>query len=250
MAENTEESENPKFSIQELKVSLDDDVESAKILFQEGLFDEAKKVLHQVLIRHPLFTRASQLLDEIRNEELNLILNRSSTLRGGKKPPEDPEAIIRKLEKDLGMDFGSSEGNFDPAVENWSHQNRDSPEQAYDLGVAFFEMGCYRDAMIELEEAIRRIRISRTELGDLGVAAAALYSESLIQLKEAFSAKSFLLPILNELELTHESKIPLFYLVGRAEELLGNSADAKSWYRKALEVDPFYRDAHFRIRVL
>jgi tetratricopeptide (TPR) repeat protein len=250
VAENTEENANSKFSIQESKPSADDDVESAKILFQEGLFDEAKKLLHQVLIRNPRFSRATVLLEEIRKEELNLIINRSSTLRGGKKPPEDPEAIIRKLEKDLGMDSEFDERQLDPAVENWSHEHRETPEQAFDLGVAFFEMGCYRDAIIELEEALRSIRIARTELGELGVAVASLYAESLIELKEAFLAKSFLLPVLNELELNHEAKIPLFYLVGRADELLGNIPESKSWYKKVLEADPFFRDANFRIRVL
>ena len=250
MAENTEENASSKFSIQESKPTPDDDVESAKILFQEGLFDEAKKLLHQVLMRNPRFTRATSLLDEIRNEELNLILNRSSTLRGGRKPPEDPEAVIRKLEKDLGMDLISDKQALDPAVENWAHGHRESPEQAFDLAVAFFEMGCFRDAVIELEETLRAIRIARTELGELGVAAAALYAESLIELKEAFSAKSFLMPVLNELELNHEAKIPLFYMVGRAEELLGNAHDAKSWYNKVIEADPFFRDANFRVRVL
>jgi len=81
------------------------------------------------------------------------------------------------------------------------------------------------------------------------VAAAALCAESMIALGEAYEAAAWLTPMLNELDLSHEKKVPFFYLMGRAEELLNHRAEAKAWYRKVLEVDPLYRDAPFRIRI-
>ncbi len=250
MAENTNENMPSGFSIQEPKPGPDEDVDSAKILLQEGLLEESKKLLHRVLIHHPGFTRAVELLGAVHSEELRRILNRSGSSRAGEGIREDPDAIIRSLEKDLGMSFFDEGGGFDPSRENWSHSHRESPVQAYDLGVAFFEMGCYRDAMVELEDALRCVRILRTELGELGVAAAALLGECMVALGDGFAAKSFIMSVVNEPELGHEAKIPLFYVAGRAEELLGNPSGAKAWFRKVLEVDPFFRDAGFRIRLL
>ncbi|NDG84340.1 MAG: hypothetical protein EBX52_04785 [Proteobacteria bacterium] len=250
MAENTKENTASGFSIQERAPTPDEDVDSARILLQEGLLEEAKKLLHKVLIHHPGFVRAVEQLDSVRAEELNLILNRSASVRAPKGRPENPESIIRRLEKDLGVVLLDEAGELDPSRENWVHGHRDSPRQAFDLGVAFFEMGCFRDAIIELEDALRSVRITQTELGELGVAAATLCGECLVALGEGFAAKSFLLPIVNEPELGHETKIPLFYMVGRAEELLGNHVEAKTWFKKVIEVDPFFRDAGFRIRML
>jgi len=250
VAENTNENAGSRFSIQEPAATPDEDVDSAKILLQEGLLEESKKLLHKVLIHHPGFVRAVELLDAVRAEELNLILNRTGTLRGTKGRPENPDAVIRSLEKELGVSLTGVEGGLDPGRENWVHSQRESPQQAFDLGVAFFEMGCYRDAIAELENALRSVRILQTELGELGVAAAALCAECMVGLGEGFAAKSFLLPVVNEPELGHEAKIPLFYMMGRAEEILGNQADAKAWFKKVVEVDPFFRDAGFRVRIL
>ncbi len=159
----------------------------------------------------------------------------------------NPDEVIRKLFEDLGMD-DSPPAEIDPAGLNWSHATRSSPEEALDLGIAFFEMGCFRDAILELEDALRMIRMGGSELGCAGVAAAALCAEAMVRLGEGFAAKSFLMPVLNEPELRHEEKIPLFYLIGRAEELLGNRNEAKGWFTKVIETDPLYRDAEFRIR--
>ena len=250
MAENTKENPESVESIRDPKPTADEEVDSARILFQEELFDEAKKLLHQVLIRHPHFSRAKTLLSEIQASELNALLNRNMMRRVAVKPLESPELVLRKLEKDLGLLLQDPEKGIDPALENWNHETRESPRDAFDLGVAFFEMGCYRDAIVELKEVLKRVRIERTELGELGVAAAALCAEAMIELNEGFEAKSFLLPILNEPELNHETRIPLFYLVGRADELLGNPGEARLWFKRVVEADPLFRDAGFRIRLL
>ncbi|MBU6153489.1 MAG: hypothetical protein KGP28_04225 [Bdellovibrionales bacterium] len=250
MAENTGENSDPAFDIQVPKASPREEVESAKILFQEGLLEEAKRILHRVLISHPSFGRAKRLLQEIRNSELDLLLNRSTSSSPDRFRIEDPEAILRKLGSDLGILVDREAGSIDPKRENWSHSPPLQPRERFDLAVAFFEMDCFRDAVRELEEALRQVRLENSILDELGISMVALQAESLICMEEAFEAKMFLAPILNESEISHELKLPLYYLAARSEEMLGARIEAKAWLEKVMEIDPLFRDANFRIRLL
>ncbi len=249
MAENTGKNTSPPFSIQADAPTLEEDLASAEILFQESLVEEAKKLLHKMLMVRPGFPQALDLLKKIHDSEVSALLKvgpNPSPKPGGF---EDPEAVIRRLEKDLCIQIEGGGREFDASVENWRHPEVQDPLQAFDLGVAFFEMGCYRDAIRQLTDAVRKIRVTQSSLGEHGVAAAALSAESMIALGEAYEAAAWLTPMLNELDLSHEKKIPFFYLMGRAEELLNHRIEAKSWYQKVMEVDPLYRDVPFRIRI-
>ena len=250
MAENSGKFSNEKFSIQCTPPTPDEDVASARILFQEGLFEEAKKLLHRVLIQLPGYASAQKLLSEINQVELDRLLQ--YPLRKSKENValENPDRVIEKLERDLGLGPSGGAGNFDPGRENWIHPRGSNVQEAYDLGVAFFEMGCYRDALRESAQALKQIRVKNSDLGELGVAIAVLSAESHLALGEAFETKTFLLPILSELEISHESKIPLYYLMALAEERLGYRIEARAWLEKVIEADPLYRDAQFRIRLL
>ncbi len=250
MADNTGEKPESKFDLQLPKPSAKDEVESAKILFQEGLLDEAKRLLHRVLISSPSYSRASRLLKDIQKAELDLILNRSQSLSVDRKKLEDPEGILRKLEADLGITIEEQSGAFNPTQENWIHTMELGPRERFDLAVGFFEMGCFRDADRELMEALRQVRLQNSSLDEAGVSIVALRAEALIRLENAFEAKMFLAPILNEPEISHELKLPLYYLAGLAEEILGSRAEAKAWFEKVVEIDPLFRDANFRIRLL
>ena len=250
MSENTGEKSKPAFDLQVPKASAGDEVESAKILFQEGLLDEAKRILHRVLISHPSYGKASRLLEQIRNSELDQLLNRPGSRASDRRKPEDPAKIARRLEADLGITLEQESGSIDPARENWVHGGSLLPRERFDLAIAFFEMGCLRDVIRELEEAIRQVRLESSILDETGVSMVALLSESLILLERAFEAKMFLAPVLNEPEISHETKLPLYYIAARSEELLGAKKEAKAWLEKVMEIDPLYRDANFRIRLL
>ena len=248
MSENTGKTPEESFSVQEPAPSPNEEVESAKILFQEDLIEEAKKVLHRVLINHPEHRRARALLEQIHQSEYDGILKQTGSARSRKTKLENPEAVIAALEEELGLRNQNSDAP-DPGTAAWVHGTRNSPQERFDLGVAFFEMGCFKDALIELEEGLRLIRLQQSELGPLGVSVAALLAEALIELGEAFSAKSFLIPLLAEPELSEDSKLPLFYLMGRTEDSLGRKAEARAWYRRVLDADPWFRDADFRARI-
>lgn len=234
-----------KISIEATRLVPDSEVESAKILFQEGLFEEAKKLLFQVLIQEPAHRKARVLLDQIQNKEEQLLLNSNTSKSTKKTATENQSEIIEQLNSDLGLELDAK--HFDPEIENWHIETSLLPRERYDLGVAFFEMGCFKDAMRELKIAERCVRLEQTFLGEFGVSVVALYSECLVELGRTYEAKSYLEPILNEPDLKLEEKLVLFYVMGRVEHALGNSASAKGWFQKVLEVEPNFRDSNFRL---
>jgi tetratricopeptide (TPR) repeat protein len=245
--ENTKQSPKKITDLELTRASNEDELQSAKILFREGLNDEAKKKLYQILIAYPHYQKAQTLLQQIQDAELKIILNQSAsgTLKKTVKS-ENADSVIEKLNSDLGLNLNLS--SFDPSVENWTIQTKLSVREQYDLGVAFFEMGCYRDAIRELKNAEKNIRIEETFLGELGVAVVALYAECLILLEQVYEAKAYLMPIINEPDIRHEEKTILFYLMGRIEEALSQIASAKGWFQKTLDVDPSFRDTQFRLK--
>lgn len=231
-----------------------DDLESAKILIQENLIEEAKKLLFRLLTRihdakSPYYRRARELLSEIESIELHAIMNEV-----GKKKKisnkDDPTRLIEKLEKDLKIsDSGLSNDSLDQEIWNVSEGSMSAYER-FDLAVGFFEMECYADAVRELKYAEKKIRIEESFLGDLGVSIVALRAQALIQLGRPFDAKIYLEPILLEPDLQHEKKIILYYAMGIAEQALGESSKARSWFQQVQEAEPNFKDVQQRIKVL
>ncbi len=246
MSENTSENSKKKRPLDVTRTSVSSDVESAKILFSEGLFEEAKKILYQIMLREPEQKKARALLDQILAQEQKALFESSS--RSAPKPPklENPNEILKKLNADLDLHLDLTD--FDPEKENWRTEGELSPRERYDLGVAFSEMGCYLDAIRELKLAERRIRLEQTFLGELGVSIVTLYSECLVHAGRAFDAKTYLEPILAEPDLKHEEKIGLFYVMGLVEEALGQIASSKGWFQKVVNENAHFRDAAFRLK--
>jgi len=247
--ENTKETPPDLTSLEVTRVSIEDELQSAKILYQEGLNEEAKKKLYLILISSPQNPRAHDLLNQIKEEELEALLNQHAPSTHYKNPRvENAERIIDKLNSDL--DLGLKLDGLDPQVENWIPHLSLKSREHYDLGVAFFEMGCYRDAIRELRSSEKKIRIEQTFLGELGVAVVALHAECLLLIGRAYEAKENLMPILNEPDLKHEEKTVLFYVMGRIEEDLGSIPVAQGWFQKVLEIDASFRDAGHRLKQL
>ncbi|MBC7395954.1 MAG: hypothetical protein H7333_00805 [Bdellovibrionales bacterium] len=234
-----------KFSLEVTRLAPDDEVESAKILVQEGLIEEAKKLLFQILFLKPKHKKARTLLSQIQEKEEQQLLSHHSSYIRKKVLVEDPHDIIQKLNHDLGLNLDTQ--SFDPSAENWHINAELSPRERYDLAVAFFEMGCFKDSMRELKYAEKAVRLEQTFLGEFGVAVVALYSECLVELDHTFEAKAYLEPILSEPDLKLEEKLILFYVMARIEESLGNTPSARGWFQKVIEVDQSFRDAQFRL---
>ncbi len=79
-----------------------DECESAKILVNEGLIDEAKKLLFRVLANHPNYAPAKKLLNEIGELELKEIFKLSSHA-SSRSAVEDVDQLIQSLVKKTGV---------------------------------------------------------------------------------------------------------------------------------------------------
>jgi tetratricopeptide (TPR) repeat protein len=231
-----------------------DDLESARILIQENLLDESKRILFRMLTRISdtnsiSYRRAREMLSQIVKIELDELMNKAPR---GKRTPrvEDPTRLIHSLEKDLSMEPIDSEMPI-MEVEQWSVVGERLPaRELLDLAVAFFEMGCYGDAIRELKKAEKRIRIEETFLGELGVSIVALQAQALIELGQPFDARIYLEPILLESDIPHEQKIILYYSMGLAEQALENKISAKAWLQKVKDTEPNFKDVEQRLRHL
>ena len=218
----------------------------------EGLLDEAKKTLFRVLAHHPEFRPAQVLSKQLEDLEFKEVFK---PLRHPEPKTvfEDSHRVIEELERDLGLELESR--TQASLQEQWVAQPASvgaalTAVELYDLGIAFYEMGCYSDALRELNRAEKKIRIQETFLGDLGVAVVALSAQCLIHLGRAFEAKAYLEPIMIEPDLKHEDKLPLYYASGWAEQELGNEKSALNWFKRVAETDDEFKDVNARIAQL
>jgi tetratricopeptide (TPR) repeat protein len=238
--------------------SLAERLENARILFNEGMLEEAKKELHQIIIADGTLLPARKLLDEIHEIELKQIFQsevpRERSEGGAWLDPRriDTEAIMERLDDDLKLGLNAPElslladkeamkalsSQLDQALLGSTSQDR------VDVGIAFMEMGLF-----EIASRIFRVA-ARTSSGVEARSASALLAYTLVLAGQAFEATLVIAPILQDGEATVGEKAEFFYLMGRAHEALGRPGQAIGWYRKSQETDPgyqSYRDTEERI---
>lgn len=232
----------------------DDQLQSARILLNEGLIEEAKKVLRRILIQDPSFVPAHRKLEEIHELELKQIFSDTSGPRINRKPAQEsePEDVIEQLDRDLGLglDTAVSElsifGN-DQAMNEFAEglelEMQDaSARDRLDLGIGFLEMGLHHLAARQFGAAVKE--------DELRVSATALLAWTYIMSNRAFDAATLLDPILADSEVDTAEKKDLMYLMGRAQEALNQRQVARWWYEKTSEIERHYRDIDERLKRL
>ncbi len=223
------------------------DFESARILLNEGLTEEAKKILRNLLIVKPKDVGARELLHEIQEAELKQIFgeSRDRKPRGGTGSEQevDAEELIRNLDRDLelGDSLGERMSLFQEGREMAKFAEKLDQDLAgissrdrIDIGIAFLEMGLYGIAAKQFKAA----------------STVSLLAYALILDGKSFEAILNLQPELRDAEAAPESsaKVELVYLMGRAYEALGQSDLASQWYKRTHEIEPFYRDVTERLK--
>ena len=238
----------------------DDQVESAKILIAEGMQDEAKKILHQILMTGVNHGPSRKLLEELHELELKQIFSgqeirpRGPMAKRGLKLPEiDTEQVMRKLDDDLKLGvFGASGLSlFSDSPEELGKLSKRldremisaSTQDRIDLGIGFVEMGLF-------DIAARQFRAVMLSGTDAVLEGACLYAYCMICAERPYDAISGLQGVLNDGEIGLHEKLEVFYLMGRAYELLKDHPQALSWYRQAKESSAGYRDIAERVQKL
>jgi tetratricopeptide (TPR) repeat protein len=245
---------------------IEDQLQSARILVNEGLIEEGKKLLRRILIADSRNLTARRKLDEIHEIELQQIFEGRERRRGpqhGRRrddaPEEevDSEKVLRELDADLGLGL-ITDGDPDTVreLEMSLFQEREEmarfadrvdaeyskcrPRDRLDIGIAFFEMGL-------LDLAIRQFTAAARD-AETRIPATALLASALMRSGHPFDAVLALEPLISDSELDGADKLELLYLMGRANEQLGKHDAATRYYAQAVEVDPTYRDAEERMK--
>ncbi len=229
-------------------------IHGVDILIQEGLLADAKKVLRYLQRQNPLDLHARERLQKISEVELQQLLESedSPSNRNG-IALEEPEDIIEALDRDLAMGISGTsllqerEGMRAFAKELVVDLRDLSNQDRLDVGIGFLEMGLFGMA----EEQLNQVREAEFLLADSSSAcylAALSYSAyALILDGRPHEAVGRLQSGLSDARIPHPNKTELLYLMGRANENLGQYREAMGWYQSAENLEPDFRDAKQRV---
>ena len=231
--------------------------QTAKILLGEGLTEDAKKILHQILIQDPSHAGARASLNQLHDLELKQVFQADErkfayrqNLESDLEPHPifcDPDEVVRRLDRDLNLSIDQLSLFEDPELLKTfiGGLEKDLIAAPYrdwcDLGIAFMEMELYSIAIPLLFGAYRRTE-DRLSVG-------CLLSLALILGNRALEAVVQLQPLLRDSEIPLNDKTELFYLMGRVYESLNQHDLAYSYYLQVKDQDPQYRDLDQRLRL-
>jgi hypothetical protein len=246
---------------------VQDDLQSAKILYGEGLIDEAKRVLRKILIGDPGNAPAKQMLSEIHALELKQIFAGTSRRRRFSLPQKpdgqgiaeeelagiDSEALIKGLDRDLGLGlFDEVPGLLQETLATAAKAEVEieaglgkslqgaSARDRLDIGICLLEIGMTRLALEQFLLAGEMLDKGREP--ELSLAAASLLAQAQLRCDLPHDAIETLQLALMESGMAQDRKIDLVYALGRAHEKLGRGPEAHGWYLRAASIDPTYRD--------
>jgi tetratricopeptide (TPR) repeat protein len=261
--------------------SVEDQLESARILQSEGLIDDAKRSLRRLLIADPRNASARQALQAIHEQELRGLLDGSQIERMGLgsagRASRDAEEIERRREpRDDVVDILDRE--FSLGISSEAERQMREPGEGFDrvlsdmetalagcagrdridVGIAFLEMGSPNVAEHHFRAACGFFqRQAQNEAEGEGavenrrllIASTALLAHSQLSTGHALEALYTLQEALKSFSTAALSigEVELLYLMGRATEAIGRREEALVWYGKVLEAEPGYRDAAFRM---
>lgn len=142
------------------------------------------------------------------------------------EPTGDEEAdfadMLRKFKQGIAENVGDED-----------HQSH------YDLGIAFKEMGLVDEAIAEFQKALRSPTNRVPTYEALG--------QCFVEKEQYQLASTVLGRALNEPGATDDALIGVLYLLGRASEALGRTADALTYYQRVFVLDIQFRDVARRI---
>lgn len=247
--------------------SVDELYANAVILLEEGLLEEARKTLRQVLKKDPKHILSRKKLEEVFQEELKILLSKQPM----RSPPmsvdqallqENITDVLARIDKDLGWSLLKDEPaekfiesqEFSELQESIEKQMDQAPLQdRIDLAIGFLEMGLFGAALKQTNKVIQDCeRGGQIDFSDHSyyTTAQCLKTLALIENQQAFEALLILQTLLKEQSLSTEVRTELSYLMGRAHERLSEKSQAIACYRQVEWLQPGYRDVSEKLRML
>jgi len=227
------------------EVDLSDEIGEAEFFVEQGLLDEARDALQNLLAFYPGHPAVRAKLAEVEKKA-----------RPAKAPPapaaatdgDDAFDIARELADELGPAAaeGSIEDEFQYSVEDVFSQFKRGVEQTvkkedsathYDLGIAYKEMGLVDDAINEFETALGGNDRKRE------VDCLSMIGLCRMQKGEAAEAVKAYRRALGSDHLTKDSAKAIHYDLAAAYEQAGDRDAALYYFQRVARADAAYRDA-------
>lgn len=210
-----------------------DELDEVMFFLQQGMHKEARLLLEGLLARHPTDPQVMALLSEAAAQE-----QAEAALGADEAAP--PLGVIDDGSGGLhgvGLAGQGYEMTRQGLRERGGH--REDGAAAFDLGVAYRDMGLYDDAIAELRKALQR-RYAE-------VRCRALIGACLLQQDRAAEAIVELKRALYVGGASESDLLEIYYQLGRAYEAVSDLIEARSYYEKAQRQDPGFRDLKARL---
>jgi tetratricopeptide (TPR) repeat protein len=234
---------------------LEDALDEAEFFCSRGLFEDARAILNEQLLKHPNHPLLRERLAEIEAMETERGSGARERPRDGQDRSFDIAASLDALESLDYANMEPAEGHagedqqvdveevFAKFKEGVAKQiSVEDSESHYNLGIAYKEMHLLDDAIREFEIAARdpkRECVCRSMIGMIQVERG--------NINEAIDA--FLLGLNAQIKDPQQETV-LCYEIGAAYEAKKMNKEALSYYQKAMRRDPNYRDVQERVRRL
>jgi tetratricopeptide (TPR) repeat protein len=242
--------------------SIEDALEEVEFFSSRGLWDDARAIVNEQLLRapnHPLLMEKLRELDDAA----------AASADGSVARPvvrEERTQVTAVEEIDIGGALDALDDAFEPMQEAQAHFKKDDEQvdveevfakfkegvkaqvddndsaTHYDLGVAYKEMGLIGDSISEFTIAARDPKRECVCLSMVGVIE--LERGHLDKAAEAFKRA------LNARTRTLEQELSLYYELGSIYEAQQINDEALYYFRKIQRKDPSFRDVGDRVRAL
>ncbi|MEJ2491549.1 MAG: hypothetical protein P8Y84_08020 [Desulfuromonadales bacterium] len=223
--------------------NLEEELEDAEFYLQQGLFDEALRVVDSLLENQP---EAPELLAK-RDQ-----INQFRTAAEQDVESADFTDLMADVKDDdlfAATDFLDSfaaeadvENDHELTQKTVAELDAADTESHFNLGIAYKEMGLYNDALVEFEKASR-------DPGRL-IDCITLTGQCLIETGDTESAMTTFRQGLSQDDLSDENRMTLNFELGMLYQNNGQPLEALECFQLAAEHDSFYRDVGELIKTL
>nr|WP_320115557.1 tetratricopeptide repeat protein [uncultured Desulfuromonas sp.] len=255
-------------------VDIQTDLEEADFYLQQGLLDEAEQVCKRLAQSCPGNAEVQQRLDAIASQRQG---DKPEALSPADMPPATTRVQVQAVDSDESFDLdmviddsfvaplenvdlnmgeedidSSLEGTlgqstFDEEVHDLADSQRgiqtvigeEDTESAYNLGVAYKEMGLYDDAVAEFDKAMRS---PLRKIDSLTLKAACFIDQQKFD-----QAEDVLTLGLSDSLLSTKDRVVLYYETGLLYEAWHRYADALASYQVVADNDATFRDVSIKI---
>ena len=222
-------------------INIDAELEETEFYLQQGLYDDAERVLQTLMEPLPELPELQSKMDEI---------NQSRLAAEAEPEATDFVDIMSDLQEDdllAATNFLDSIGDNAVADDELlqktvSEIDSSDTESHFNLGIAYKEMGLYDDAIAEFEKA--------GSASARALDCITLTGQCLVEAGETDAAMDAFKAGLAHEGLSEEGRMSLHFELGMLHQMNGQLLEALEFFQLVAEKDSFFRDVSDLVRNL